>query len=554
MARTANRFNALEDKKQPAAPTATGKTYRVALYARLSVDRDGRKGESIENQLDIMKGYIKSHPELSNYREYIDKGFTGTNFDRPEFNRMMNDVREGRINCLLLKDLSRFGRDYLETTNYIEVILPFLGVRLISVNDHFDTDERNNANKELEITLKNLANDMYAKDISKKIVSSKQQNMDKGKFLGGTAPYGYMIDRSNPLGRYVIDEKPAGIVREIFRLASGDKGLIEISSIMESKGINSPGVYKKTGHFYHEEGDPDVKWLSSTIARILSNEAYIGNLVRGKSRSRLYDNEKRHNLSRDEWQVIENAHEVIVSRELFEAVHERLAERAKKSRFAGRNHPENAKIINRYKGIIFCGSCGRGLSLCHSWRERKDGLKRYSSFICSNDEMHREGKRGTILESKLDRIVCDAVRDELQELTEKKVTADAMEKVLKIEIKSMEAETQKIKNRIARTEYEEFECYQDYALGKVSKDEYIERRNTYENRLVDYRIQMSEEEERIRRKKAGMEKRIRSIRGLYRANGKRVLDEDLLHLLVDRIEIANGNVDIRWAFKGEDMG
>ena len=194
MARTANRFNALRDNDvKQAVSDRPHKYFRVAMYARLSVDRDDSKSESIENQLDIMKNYIKDHPELADYREYADCGVSGTTFDRPEFNRMMDDVRSGRINCLVIKDLSRFGRDYLETTNYIEVILPFLEVRLISVNDHFDTYD-SNTNKELEVTLKNLANDMYAKDISRKICSTKQQHIELGKYSGGKVPYDISLE------------------------------------------------------------------------------------------------------------------------------------------------------------------------------------------------------------------------------------------------------------------------------------------------------------------------------------------------------------------------
>ena len=216
MARKKGRYNAIH-KEENRMQAEQIKIWHVALYARLSVEQHDRPGSSIETQLDIMRGYIGKHPELSEYHEYVDRGFSGTNFERPDFNRLMEDVKLGRINCILVKDLSRFGRDYLETTNYIEVILPFLGVRFISVNDHFDTEQECNENKALEVSLKNLANDMYAKDVSKRLVVTRKQEMERGRFTGSNAPYGYRVDETDPLRHYVIDESAAVVVRDIFQ-------------------------------------------------------------------------------------------------------------------------------------------------------------------------------------------------------------------------------------------------------------------------------------------------------------------------------------------------
>lgn len=182
--------------------------WRTALYARLSVELINRKSESIENQLELMRKYISGKPEFSEIFEYTDKGFTGTDFYRPAFENMMADVRSGKINCIIVKDLSRLGRDYLETSNLIETIFPFLGVRFISVNDHFDTNEEHNGNKELEIALKNLVNDMYARDVSKRVSTSRKQDQIRGKFLESSVPYGYKIKDNNHLRQewnYMVD-------------------------------------------------------------------------------------------------------------------------------------------------------------------------------------------------------------------------------------------------------------------------------------------------------------------------------------------------------------
>lgn len=255
MARKKERFNAIRTQSVSDQP-APQRIFYTALYARISVEQANRPNTSIESQLDIMKTFLRDHPELSHYREYTDSGFSGTNFDRPAFTRMMEDMKDGRINCIIVKDLSRFGRDYLETTNYLEIILPFLGVRFISVNDHFDSDAVNNENKALEIALKNLVNDMYAKDVSKRVSVARRQEMERGRFTGSNAPYGYHINKEDPLRHYLIDEPAAEVVRGIYRMAAEGTPLRKISLVLQERNLSIPGQYLRTGHLYQEEGDP----------------------------------------------------------------------------------------------------------------------------------------------------------------------------------------------------------------------------------------------------------------------------------------------------------
>ena len=548
MARTANRFNALCDETKPQAAGMMHKPYRVALYARLSDDRDDRKSESIDNQLDIMKSFLSKHPELSDYREYADRGFTGTNFDRPEFSRMMDDVKSGRLNCIIVKDLSRFGRDYLETTNYIEVILPFLEVRLISVNDNFDTDKYD-SNKELEVTLKNLANDMYAKDISRKICSTKKQHNETGKYSGGKVPYGYKLDGRGADAKYVIDEKPAEIVREIFKLASGDMCVTDIATYLDEKGISSPGGYWKTGEFLCRDGDNQSGWVGVSVSRILSNEAYIGNIVKGQSRTRLYENEKRHRLDRSEWIVIENVHEPIISKDVFQAARKKLEERTRNVGFSKKGHPENANIINRYKGLVFCGACGRSLTFCHSWKDTANGQKRYSSYMCTDRNKHRTGMRATIQENKLDRIMEEELRAEVQKLTDRKITAESCSAAIEKRKIELEKSVKRIEDNIARLEAAEFDIYQKYCMGIIGREEYLGSRDGYERKLNDCLRQMDDARERLACAQKGMADRLRMIKSMYRVNGKRQLTEELIRLFVERIDVHHGKgVVIKWRF------
>jgi len=269
MARIAERFNAVEKEMEIADIKVI--SYSVALYARLSVDIKDRQTESIENQIPILCNYISNKQELSKAYEYVDRGFTGTNFNRPDFNRMMQDVKDGKINCIIVKDLSRFGRDYLETGNYIETILPFMGERFISVDDHFDTGHEKNENKALEISIKNLVNDMYAKDISKRVSCVRLQEMTRGRFTGSNAPYGYKVDETDSLRKFIVDPLAADVVRKIFEMAYNGESMREISNYLQEHNYSIPGQYLKIGHIYQESGDETKKWNLGTISNILNN-------------------------------------------------------------------------------------------------------------------------------------------------------------------------------------------------------------------------------------------------------------------------------------------
>ena len=273
MARTKNRFNAVNTTSEP--ELVVQESWRTALYASLSVELMSRRSESIENQLELMRRFTAGKTESAELFEYTDKGFTGTDFHRPAFETMMADVRSGKINCIIVKDPSRLGRDYLETSNFIETIFPFLGVRFISVNDHFDTNEEHNGNKELEIALKNLVNDMYARDVSRRVCTARKQDQIRGKFLGSNAPYGYRIDENHPLRRLLIDDPAAEVVRDIYGMVLDGLSFREISLKLQERELSIPGQYFRTGHLYREPEDEVKKWYIGTVSDILHRQAYI---------------------------------------------------------------------------------------------------------------------------------------------------------------------------------------------------------------------------------------------------------------------------------------
>ena len=334
MARTAKRYQKKEEKIVPGIPVCM-----VAIYARLSVDSDENKSESMETQVALIKEFIQKHNgnpdrvyEIVVYDIYSDLGKTGTNFDRPGFERMMKDVRAGKINGILVKDFSRFGRNYIETGNYLEKIFPSMKVRFISVCDHYDSFAPNARNQELSMNIRNLVNDAYAKDISAKERAAKRIAQKNGEYVGAKAPYGYRAEKVNGIVKLIVEPEAAKIVRRIFEeYASGD-GIQSMIDRLFEDGIHRISDYNRYHHVYCQEGETLHQWGNSSIRAVLNRNNYYGDLVQRKYESRFQRGEKGCDiLDENQWIITPNAHEQIISRELFDRAQARLKE-AKEAR------------------------------------------------------------------------------------------------------------------------------------------------------------------------------------------------------------------------------
>ena len=535
MARTKNRFNAVQIP-QPVAdsvPVKQRKSFRVALYARLSVELKSRPSESIANQLSILREFIRDKAEFAEYHEYVDSAVSGTSFDRPAFGQMMDDVREGKISCIIVKDMSRFGRDYIEASNYIETIFPFLGVRFISVSDHFDTEAEFNQNKALEIALKNLVNDMYAKDISKRVSVSRRLDMERGKFTGSNAPYGYKVDSGDALRKYVIDREAAAVVRQIFELAADGVTLREIAKALQEYRLALPGDYLKTGNLYVEEGAEAKAWYPGTISNILKNQAYIGNMVQGKRRTSLYDNEARHATDEDDWIVVENTHEAIVDKELFNKVRAVMDKKVEESIFTsdrGKNLPIKEDI---FAGILFCGNCGRRIPLASRILERDGVLDRQYFYSCRyNYDFGGKQCGCTIKEQDLIKVVHNLLTTQIAVLTDSARTEASMRGVMDRELKNHDMRIQK---QIDRKNYEESKEYQSYVTGEITKADFKCRQEKNADAIMRLRGQISDEEASRRRVKRFCEKKIQWLKAIYRFQSEVSLDRNMIKILVDSI-------------------
>ena len=275
MARISRRMNNIDNN------LFVDNIYRTGIYVRLSQERKENwrnKSQSIKSQIFYCEEYAKKLgvPIFSIYKDYE---FSGTNFERPEFKRMLEDIRNFKINCIIVKDLSRLGREYLEMGLLIEKVLPFLGVRFISVDDNLDTENGINDKKIFEVSIKNIINDMYSKDISIKVKSAKYVKAKNGYFIGSNPPYGYKILKTKEGRKLIIDRKVEFIIKMIFDMAIKGKSSNFIAKYLNTNNYSNPTRYYKTGKIYKE--DEEHQWSSSKVRVILNNEVYIGNLIQG---------------------------------------------------------------------------------------------------------------------------------------------------------------------------------------------------------------------------------------------------------------------------------
>lgn len=323
--------------------------YQAGLYIRLSKeDENEGPSESVNNQKSLLDEFTKEH-RLSVYDTYIDDGFSGTNFDRPAFRRMIDDINAKKVNMVITKDLSRLGRDYIKTGQYIELYFPKNRVRYLSLLDGIDTGVESTAN---DITpFRAIMNDMYAKDISKKITSVKRDKQRRGLFIGGKASYGYKISKEHK-NTIEVDPPAAEIVHKLFSLALEGKSCHEIAVILNNEGVPTPSQYAKLTP--GKKGPYSGKWSSERVTFMLKNELYMGNMVQGRIRKINYKIDACRKLPPEEWTVVEGTHEPIVNEEAFHKVQLMIS-----SRYNTRSRIYDFLL----KGLIYCHECGYPLAV-----------------------------------------------------------------------------------------------------------------------------------------------------------------------------------------------
>ncbi len=392
------------------------KQFYAAMYLRLSRDDEDRDGftksesNSIGSQRELIKSFLREQPDIELYDIYVDDGFSGSNFDRPEFKRMISDIEAGRVNCVVVKDLSRFGRDYIESGRYIQKVFPALSVRFIALTDHFDSKTADTGESSIVLPVKNFINDSYCRDISTKVKSQLEVKRKNGECTASFAVYGYKKSEQDK-NRLVIDDYAAENVRKIFAWKIEGMALSAIAEKLNSLGILSPKEYKKSlGLPYNGgfSGTGSGKWCTLAVKRILTNEVYLGHLIQGKTEKINYKVKKNIIKPEQEWVKVENTHEAVVSKDDFMIVQHLLKTDSRKSPKTGKNNP--------FTGLLFCGDCGEQMvrRVIHYKGEEK------VYYICSTKNRGEGCSRHSISENTLKEMAAESIRQFANSFLEEK--------------------------------------------------------------------------------------------------------------------------------------
>ena len=515
--------------------------FHVAEYIRLSCD-DGERVESnsISNQKKLISDYLKDKEEFVLFDVYVDDGFSGTNFNRPAFKRMIADIEAGIVNCVIVKDLSRFGRDYIDTGKYLERYFPDKNVRFISITDGIDSAKQA---YDMLLPIKNIFNEQYARDISKKIHASVETKQKAGEFIGAFAPYGYKKSPTDK-NKLVIDEYAATVVRRIFDLYISGCGKSRIASILNSDGIVCPSEYKKlNGENYKNSNrlSSTSYWTYSTVNRVLKNEMYIGNMVQGKKKQSM--RKRPRMLDKEDCIIVQNTHEPIIDLDTWNKTQSLLKRR--------RRTPNLEQNMSIFAGFLKCGDCGRALVKKVGTPGHGDGIINYycGTYVRSGRNYCTPHPMPHVV---LEQIILEDLRtiirsiENLREIVEQnRESAMTVRRTTEAEKIRLHAELEKVK-KLKKSVYE------DYREELISREEFVAYRQDYmkKEELLTKQLESLEE-------KSDMEKQpdVFSLPWIQRLLDLREierLDRDIVMEMIHEIRVyENHKIKIIYNFSDE---
>ncbi len=537
---------------------AEEKVYRTAVYARLSVeDRKSAACDSIENQLSFVRDYVGSKPYLKQTAEYVDNGVTGTRFDRPGFLQMIADMRAGEFDCIVVKDLSRLGRNYLEAGDYLEKIFPFFGVRFIAITDGYDSLTAGADEEGLMVPLKNLINEAYAKDVSKKVVTALEIKQQQGKFIGCRAAYGY---RKSPEDKnlLVVDREVSHIVVRIFECKAKGMGNASIARMLNEEGIASPMRYKYEKGLTRNQRYADSLWNDGTIAAMIVNPVYMGDMEQGLRKKALYRGIPSHTVQKSERIYVKGTHEAIVSQELFEQVQKLVEERKQKALASHGKYDNIEKKENKFERILFCGDCGGRLKFYQRVFDRNGIIKVYYHYICPNSEAYGEKlcKRKKIKVADLESVVEAALRMHTKLFLDtkkvlQKLNRTSQAKQIKRDYKRQIADT---KNRLEHVQFMNCNLYNDYVDGLLNERDYLFAKQKYVQETENLTQKLSELTAMQTTYETGYEGSHDFAKIMEQYAGFQELTSDLIHALISRVTFfGEDRIEIEYTFSDEMM-
>lgn len=522
--------------------------YNADLYLRLSKeDGDKDESDSIVNQKELIKEYLKSRPDICIHEIRVDDGYSGINFERPAFQKVLNDIKEGKVNCVIVKDLSRFGRNYIEVGKYIEKIFPYLGVRFIAINDNYDSIAINNQNDKIAISFKNLINDAYCRDISIKIRSNLEVKRKRGKYVGAFAPYGYKkSDRDK--NQLVIDEDAAETVRDIFKMYLQGMSIHKIAKYLNEMGVLTPFEYKKSlgSKFYTGfKRNEDSKWTHITVIRILKNCVYTGDLVQGKETTPNYKVKKKIKRDKNLWSFVENVHEPIVTIENYDNVQRLLKNDTRTSM--------KKEKLYCLSGIIKCGDCGSNMSR----KTVLSGKKKFVYYVCGNHKYNKQCSSHSIRAEGLEQCILNILNHHIEQVIYMDQVLQDLENmpyrkneaVKKKQIISKQEEIKKYNNL-------RIHLYEDFRDDLITKEEYKEMKEIYRRRAETAGIALHQIQKEIASITASNGTTCQWIESFKECGTIMELSREVVASLIDEVLVYNkkageryGRIEVHFKYK-----
>lgn len=501
----------------------------ACMYLRLSrEDGDSTESNSISNQRQIIKSYASDN-DFKVVAEYVDDGFSGSNFDRPKFKKMIQDLEEKKFKTIIVKDLSRFGRDYIESGKYLQKIFPEKGIRFISVNDNYDSENADVSDTHLILPIRNFINDSYCRDISMKVKSSKEIKRKNGEFIGAFAPFGYKKDIKNK-HKLVVDIEVSHIIERIFNMKIDGYSSKAIADFLNSIGCVTPSKHKENSGDNHTTGFivKDSKWDAKMVNRIITNKVYIGVLEQGKTRKLNYKSKREVEVNEEDWIVINDSHKPIISKSIYALANKMMLRDVKQS----------ADIPHILSGMLYCKDCGS--SMVRRKVKSKNGYNIF--YICYHYNNKGDCTRHSIKEDYLLDMTLFALKDYLKkynELLSQVNKLDVSKVTFNIDFESLNSEKRKYE-RLRQS------LYMDLEDELITSEE-------FERFRKNYLIKIREIEKQIATKKnilANLQEKMKNKDSLV----SEIVPTDLSSLnrltivsFIDRIEIGENN-EINFVF------
>lgn len=522
--------------------------YVIGKYIRLSQeDRDLGQGKdesnSIGHQRDLIQRFINEHREFDGcgVLEFFDDGYSGTNFARPSFERMMEKVRSGEINCIIVKDFSRFGRDYIELGDYMERIFPFLGVRFISVNDGYDSNDYKGTTGGLEVVMKNIVYDYYSKDLSVKVKTGKMQKMKKGQYLGGHVPYG-LKKHPSVKGRLEIDVEAAAVVREIFDLFLGGMRIVDIAREMNKRKVETPAAYYRRMHPESKKFADSSQyncWDVNNVRKILTQEMYYGAVVGHKREAVVVGGRQTRAVPKHEQMIVENMHPAIITKEEFECVQEK---------FEKKQWPKGEAKPYLLKSKVVCGCCGANMR--HVWNNIKKRWH-YGYWKCARTAYFDDtGCVKYLKDDEVEAVVWNAIKGMLCLTDDARIRMKAMAEAqagINLDIAGELAELQR---GLEKCSSEKFANVDGFMAGRIGKEDYQAKRTRLTEKSAEIEAKIKEMEERLKSAEQAKDTEIPEVMDILdRFSGENGLTAGMADALVKRVVVyARDRMEIEWNF------